>query len=114
MIQVNWNSNVNTKFFAFSDKPKDNVELTEYLSGRTVGYQRNTKKIMTFSCSLSLRVKDELPAFWNWFNDELGQTAGAFYCPALGSKLYRFVSVPSPSDTTRTKRTLTMEIEEVY
>lgn len=114
MIFTNWKSGVNTKFYALSRQPKANTELTEYSSGRVVAWQKNTKKQFAISCSLMLRVEDELPLFWSWFNDELGQTAGAFKCEALGDKYYRFTSVPSPSDTDTVYRVLNLEIEEVY
>lgn len=114
MIVVAWNNEVNTKFFAYNDQPKDNSRITENLSGRTVGFNINTRNVMTIKCSLRLEVKIELPKFWEWFNDVLGGCSGAFTCPALGNKNYRFTSVPSPNDTDLQYRELNMEIEEVY
>lgn len=111
MTIVNWPTNVNQKFYAFNKKAKENVELTENLSGRTVGHKINTKNQMIFSCSLKVSKAEE-DIFWNWFNDTLGQTAGYFYCAALGTKLYKFISVPEPQDTNQTHRELSMEIEE--
>lgn len=113
MIITQWPENVNQKFYAFSSEPKDNVKLTEFKSGRTIGYQLNTKKIMIYNCSVRLS-KNELNLFWNWFNDILGQCAGSFTCPALGEKFYRFVSVPKPQDTELQNRVLSLEIEEVF
>ena len=59
-------------------------------------------------------TKEELALFWTWYNDVLGQNAGAFQCPALGDGVYRFASVPSPEDTDQKSRVLSMEIEEVF
>lgn len=112
MLTTQW-PDVNQKFFAFNSEPKNNVELTEFKSGRTIGFQKNSKKIMLINCSIKFS-KDELNRFWNWFNDVLGQCAGCFSCPALGNNLYRFVSVPKPQDTELQNRVLTLEIEEVF
>lgn len=114
MILTNWKSSVNTKFYSLSSKPKENTQNTEYLSGRVVAWKRNTKDILQISCKLMLKVDTELKDFWDWFNNDLGQTAGAFTCSALGNKYYRFVSVPQPDDTDTVYRVLSLEIEEVY
>lgn len=119
MIKVNWNSNVNTNFYAYNTKPKNNITITENLSGRAVGYQANTKNIMVIKCSLRLSIQ-ELNIFWSWFNDTLNQMAGSFYCSALDNalgktnQLYRFTSIPEPEDTDLNYRDLSLEIEEVY
>lgn len=113
MILSNWPQGVNDKFYSLSRKPKENTEAQEYTSGRVISWQRNTKKQFTINCKIMLRVADELPTFWAWFNDVLGQTAGAFTCSALGSNYYRFISIPDPEDTDTTYRVLTLELEEV-
>jgi len=113
MVVSNWPNTINKKFFGFNSKPKENTKLTQFISGRTVAYQANTKKIMTYNFSLSLN-NTELAAFWTWFNDDLGQTAGAFSCDALGSNNYRFVSIPEPQDTDTNNRVLSLEVEEVF
>lgn len=108
-----WPESVNSKFFAFNDKPKENSQITEYLSGRVTGYNHNTRAVMSFSCSLQL-THTELADFWNWYNDELGALAGVFTCPALGVRHYRFAEIPDPQDTNQQFRVLSMQIEEVY
>lgn len=113
MTIVQWPSNIPSNFFSGNDQPKANTETTTFLSGRQVSWQINTKKLMTYKVKLRLS-KAKLALFWTWFNDTLGQNANAFTCSALGSGTYRFVSVPQPEDTDQTKRTLAMEIEEVY
>ena len=113
MTIVQWPSNIPSNFFSGNDQPKANTETTTFLSGRQVSWQINTKKLMTYKVKLRL-TKAKLALFWTWFNDTLGQNANAFTCSALGSGSYRFVSVPQPEDTDQTKRTLAMEIEEVY
>lgn len=116
MTIINWSSKVNTKFFGYSVKPKENVVLTENLSGRIVGHRANTKDIMQISCSLLL-TKDELSFFWDWFNNLLGQTAGAFYCSDLGfgsNQLFRFNSIPEQADTDQVYKTINLEIEQVF
>ena len=113
MTIVQWPSNIPSNFFSGNDQPKANTETTTFLSGRQVSWQINTKKLMTYKVKLRL-TKAKLALFWTWFNDTLGQNANAFTCSALGSGTYRFVSVPQPEHTDQTKRTLAMEIEEVY
>lgn len=113
MTIVDWSNKVNTRFFGFSDKPKDNTTVTQYVSGRVVGWQNNTRNVMTMQCSLKL-TKKELAAFWDWYNDELGALAGVFTCGALGDKHYRFTDIPDPQDTEQTSRVLSLSIEEVY
>lgn len=108
-----WDSTINTRFFGFSEKPKERTKKTEYLSGRVTAYNTNTRSVMTFSCSIRLK-KNELKRFWAWFNDELGGTAGVFTCAALGGKYYRFSEIPEPQDTGQKYRTLDLSIEEVY
>lgn len=107
-----WPPTVNSKFFSGNDQPKANTEEISYLSGRRVAWQINTKKLMQYKLKLYV-TKTELATFWTWFNDTLGQTAGAFTCSGLGQGTYRFMSVPSPEDTDQTGRVLSMEIEEV-
>lgn len=114
MTVTTWPANVNKKFYAFNSHPKDNAIVTENISGRTVGYNANTRNVFVIDCSITLKVKTELPTFWNWFTSELGGLTGGFICDALGDKVYRFVSVPSPSDTDLQYRELNLEIEEVY
>lgn len=113
MIVVNWPSNVNTRFFSYSEKPKNNTEIIEFSSGRVVAYEKNTKALKQVSCKLMLDVKSELPTFWAWFNDVLGQSANVFSCEALGESYYRFISVPEPDDTDTVTRTLNLELEEI-
>lgn len=113
MILSNWPNGVNSKFYSYSDKPKSNTETIEYKSGRVVTWQKNTKKTKEIKCKLCLKIADELPLFWAWFNDTLGQTAGAFTCSALGSSYYRFTNTPEPEDTDTTTRVLNIELEEV-
>lgn len=113
MIISEWPEGVNDNFFSLNSKPTENTENSSFLSGRVVAWQRNTKKTFTHSCKIMLDVDSEIPLFWAWFNDTLGQTAGAFYCSALGENLYRFSSVPTPDDTDRNKTVLNLEIEEV-
>ena len=112
MTVVAWPSTINTKFFSGNDQPKGNTETTSFLSGRQVSWRINTKDLMTYKLKLKLS-KSELALFWAWFNDQLGQNANAFTCPAIGNGYYRFVSIPSPDDTNQTSRVLSMEIEEV-
>ena len=109
-----WPQGVNTDFFEAKAKPSDNVVTTAFLSGRTIGWQKNTRNIMTLSCSIKLRVGTELAAFWNWYNNDLGGTAGLFTCAALGQGYYRFTDIPDPSDSTRDWRHLNLNIEEAY
>ena len=113
MTVQTWPTGVNSKFFGANNQPIANTEEISYMSGRRVAWQVNTKKLMKWKCRLFF-THSELALFWTWFNDVLGQNANAFTCSALGSGTYRFVSVPSPDDTNQTKRTLSMEIEEVY
>lgn len=113
MIVVEWPSTISSKFFSGNDQPKPNTETTSFMSGRQVSWRTNTKFLMTYKLRLRLS-KAQLALFWAWFNDQLGQNANAFTCSAIGSGTYRFVSVPSPDDTDQTKRTLSMEIEEVF
>lgn len=113
MILTNWPEAVNSNFFSLSYKPKENTEETSYISGRVVAWQKNSKKTMVFSGKLLLDVNSELPYFWSWFNDTLGQTAGAFTCAAIGTAAYRFTSVPEPEDTDNFKRVINLEFEEV-
>lgn len=112
MLQSTWPNGCNTKFFAFNSKPKDNVQLTEFISGRVVGYRKNTKAQMQIKCQVRFS-KNELATFWSWFNDTIGQTSGAWLCSALGTGYYRFISVPEPQDTEQKYRILSLEIEEV-
>lgn len=113
MTITEWPSNINSKFFAYNDKPKENTTITEFMSGRTIGNQINSRNIMTINCSILLS-KTELSSFWNWFNDDLGQLSGAFHCAALGSKNYRFTEIPEPQDTELQYRKLSLSFEEVY
>lgn len=108
-----WPSNIPSNFFSGNDQPKKNTESTTFLSGRQVSWQINTKKIMTYKLKLRI-TKAQLALFWTWFNDTLGQTVNAFTCSALGTGTYKFSSIPSPDDTDQAKRTLSMEIEEVF
>lgn len=114
MTITNWSNSVNTKFFAYNNQPKENSVITENLSGRTVGYNVNTRNVMKIKCSIRLTVRTELPEFWRWYTTDLGGLSGAFTCTALGNKNYRFTSVPSPEDTDLQYRVLNLEIEEVY
>lgn len=113
MTITQWSESVNSKFFAFNERPKGNTRQTDYLSGRVTAYQVNTRNVMTFSCSLQL-TKEELANFWEWFNDELGGLSGVFSCAALGQGYYRFAEIPDPQDTNQLYRVLSMNIEEVY
>lgn len=114
MTVFTWPEGVNMRFYGMNQKPKDNVKQTEYISGRTVSYNVNSRCIMTTACSLRLRKKDELSLFWSWYNFTLGGTAGVFSCSALGDGYYRFTAVPAPSNTDTVYRTLDLSIEEVY
>ena len=113
MTVIEWPADIPSNFFSGNDQPKPNTETTSFLSGRQVSWRTNTKFLMTYKLRLRLS-KAQLALFWAWFNDQLGQNANAFTCSAIGSGTYRFVSVPSPDDTDQTKRTLSMEIEEVF
>lgn len=113
MILINWPSGVNKNFFGMTSHPLSNTETTSYISGRVVSWQRNTKKLMSYSLKLLLDVNTEIPLFWSWFNDSLGQTAGAFTCDAIGTSAYRFTEVPSLEDTDQNKTILNLTIEEV-
>lgn len=113
MLKTTWLNTINQKFFNLNEQVKANTTDTEYTSGRVVTFQRNTKKQMVLTCKIMFTVDTELPLFWAWFNDVLGQTAGAFTCSALGNKYYRFTSIPSPEDTNRNYRVLNLELEEV-
>lgn len=112
MIYSTWPSGVNTKFFSYSSSPKENTETSEFISGRTVSWQKNTKKTNNIECKIMLSVGTELNTFWTWFNDTLGQTAIPFTCSALGSSYYRFTALPNEDDTDQAYKTLTLSIEE--
>lgn len=113
MIISNWPNGVNTEFFSYNAKPLENAETTSFLSGRVIAWQRNTKKNKEITCKLMLDVLNELPIFWEWFNDNLGQVANPFRCEALGDKVYRFTSIPEPEDTDTVTQILTLNLEEV-
>lgn len=113
MEVVDWVSGVNDRFFAYSSKPKENTVTSEYISGRTVSTNVNTKNIMVHNFNVKLS-KEELALFWTWFNDVLGQKSLAFRCPALGNNIYRFTSIPEPQDTDLKYRVLSCEVEEVF
>ena len=115
MIQSVWPSNINMKFYAGKKTPKENVELTENLSGRVIGHRINTKSLMKISCSIRLSKNEQL-IFWDWFNNTICQTSGSFYCSGLGSEeqLYRFTSIPDVQDTEQKYNELSLELEEVF
>lgn len=115
MIIANWPAGVNTKFYAGKRTAKENVELTENISGRVVGYKINSKALMKISVSIKM-TKLEQNIFWAWFNEGICQTAGYFFCPALGydpNQLYRFTSIPDSEDTNQKANEFNLEIEEV-
>lgn len=112
MTIYNWSSFVNTRFYNYSHQRADNSIMTEMISGRKVGFQKNTRNVDTLSCSLLL-TQNEDTAFWNWF-DGIGGLAGGFKCSALGSANYRFTEVPSPSNSSQGYITLDLKIEELY
>lgn len=114
MTVVEWDStHVNSKFFSFNKKPKDNTKKFSSVNGRVIGYRINTKDLIKISCSLRLNSKTEENHFWNWFTNTLGGCAGYFSCAALGSGIYCFSEVPQPEDTDQAGRTLSLAIEEV-
>lgn len=114
MTYTAWCSSVNTKFFALTNSYDENTISSEYASGRKTVILKNTRFPKTIKCSLSLNVKSgEYNAFWTWYTDVLGGLAGTFTCTALGSKFYRFKSVPSESAGLLARK-IEMEIEEVY
>lgn len=112
MTISNWPETVNTRFFGYQKKPKENAIVSEFVSGRVSGYKKNSFLQFIHSCSLLL-TKEETAEFWEWF-EEMGTTTGAFTCTALGSGYFRFVSIPSPQDTDQMYTTLDMEIEDIY
>ena len=75
MIYVEWPQTVNKKFYSVSRSPKPNVKLTEFESGRTTGILQNTRFVFNVNCSLTLKCKNELPAFWKWYTESLGGCA---------------------------------------
>lgn len=114
MTYTAWSSSVNTKFFALTNSYSENTNTSEFASGRKAVFLKNTRFIKTTKCSLSLNMKNgEYNAFWTWYTDVLGGTAGVFTCPALGSGFFRFKSAPSES-TGLLQRKIEMEIEEIY
>lgn len=112
MIIAEWPSNVNTKFFDLTDGEKDNAIVNEYIGGRVNGYNKNSRPIQTKNISIRL-TKAEQNIFWYWFNS-IGGILGAWTCAALGTSVYRFVSVPSAQDTDLKVNVFKLEIEEVY
>ncbi len=114
MTYAAWCSSVNTRFFALTNSYDENTTASEYASGRKVVILKNTRFPKTIKCSLSLNIKSgEYDAFWTWYTDVLGGLSGAFSCPALGTRFYRFKSVPSESEGLM-NRTIELEIEEIY
>lgn len=113
MIKTSWPTTINQKFYAFQENPKENVELSENLSGRIIGHKINSKSIMQYSFTIKF-TKSELGAFWAWFNNILGQTSGAFTCSALGSGFFRFTEIPSPEDTNQTYREISCKVEQFF
>lgn len=113
MIIKSWPQGVNDRFYAFNKTPKDNTQVTEYLSGRVAGRLINSRHLFKISASLRLRVADELPAFWEWYTEELGALSCGFTCPHLEGK-YRFTATPQENDTGRVYRNISVELEEVY
>lgn len=114
MTVTSWPVTVNTNFYNSKAQPLNNVTQTSFLSGRTIGWQNNTRNVMSITCSLSIKVGTESQAFWDWYNDDLGGTAGIFTCAALGNGYYRFSEIPSPENTSRDFRVLNLAIEEAY
>lgn len=112
MILIQWPSRVNSKFYEFTKKPVDNVTKIEFLSGRSVGFQTNTRKAFAINCALRVD-KGELASFWDFYSN-LGGTAGAFTCAALGDKYYRFAEIPSVENISSDYRKLSLNIEDVY
>jgi len=114
MILTNWPNGVNTKFYGFQKKPKENTKKFDSVNGRSVAYLTNTKSVMTYSMKIDLEVGTEEDAFISWFNDTLGGLSGAFTCSAIGNKNYCFAAIPSPNDTDLRIKSYDLEIEEVY
>lgn len=112
MTITTWPETVNTRFFAYNKQLKENVVVSEFVSGRVSGYKKNSRPQFTYNCSLMM-TKEEEADFWAWF-EAMGTTLGAFSCSALGVGYFRFVSVPTPQDTDQTHTTLEMEIEDLY
>lgn len=114
MTYTAWSASVNTKFFALTNSYSENTNTSEFASGRKAVFLKNTRFQQTTKCSLSLNMKNgEYNAFWTWYTDVLGGTAGVFTCPALGSGFFRFKSAPSES-AGLLQRKIEMEIEEIY
>ena len=117
MTYVEWPYTVNTKFFKGTNKPEENTQTTEYVSGRRVVILRNTRFVFDFKCSLGVTAT-ERNAFWAWFTDTLGGCAGVFHCAALkrtnnSTEYFRFKEIPDESEGQK-NRVFSFELEEVY
>lgn len=112
MTYTSWPQNVNTKFYAHVETPKDNTIETEYSSGRKAVFLANTRFLHEITCKLSV-TKTELTTFWTWYTNALGGKAGVFTCSSLGTGYYRFTDTPKLSEG-QLIRTLELSIEEVY
>ncbi|MCQ2485815.1 MAG: hypothetical protein MJ168_10855 [Clostridia bacterium] len=86
-----------TKLYSVQTGFKDNAITTEFDSGRTVQYQRNTKNKRVYSMKY-LATRDQLEKFYNWYENELGGNAGTFFAPSLRNKEtmqeYKFGELP--------------------
>lgn len=105
----------NLNFYEGTNGLKQNSITVQNLSGRSVTWMANDKFLETKELKLRLENtsdNNEYTRFKEWFKS-IGGCAGTFRCSALGSNLWRFVSVPSEDNGQKYKE-LSISIEQVY
>ena len=78
----------------------DNAIKTEFVSGRVISCQRNSKNKRRYSVSYcATRAQEQ--TFFNWYENTLGGNAGTFTAPSLRSdgttQEYRIEGTPTSS-----------------
>lgn len=113
----NWSTAVNTKAYGLDTAPIENIEFTEYKSGRKIARLKNSTPKNSFS--FMLRMEDagaasEYKVFLRWYADVIKSGAETFLFPDLithtGLCEYRMLSYSAKGQ--RIKE-ISLQFEEV-
>lgn len=115
---IAWAENVNNNAYGMETTLKENVIITEFESGKSRTYLKNSSPKMVHSFMLDLKdtgATSEYKRFLSWWKNDLksGSLSFAFQDLITGTGLSEYKMTEVPSATGQKWKTITITVEEM-
>ena len=112
---VLWPAGVNKSAYGMNTGVKENIKTTEFESGKSRTFLRNSAPKHTFSFNIDFWSDEEERAFWTWYDNVLLSGSESFLFPDLFTHTgtTEYIMTDTPAVSGQMPKTVSITVREV-